>query len=1041
MSSGRATLTVLVADVVESTRLSAQLGPDRSDEVRRSVFSRFDEAIAAHHGALVKTMGDGCLATFRSASEGVASGVELIDAIGRLARQVPGLALRVGVAVGDVTEENNDVFGDAVVIATRLCAAASPGQVLTTDLLRDLVGGRGRFEWERVGALYLKGIDEPVPCSSPRSARGSDDRSVPQALRMRPAELFVGRHAAMEAVRRAWKEALEGERRAALISGEPGIGKTRLVAAAARAASEDGALVLFGRCEEDLAVPYQPFTDALRAALAATPRDVIAAHTAVHGGELRRLFPSLAAPDPVEASPETEQWRVIAALTDILERLAAEQPVVLVIDDIHWAAPATIKAIKHIVSEARPSALLVLATFRDTDVTAGDPLHGLLAELPRLDGAVRVSLDGLSRGEVEDLVEVAAGEQITEDARDLAHVLHERTAGNPFFTNQVLRHMVEAGALVYRNGRWDTSGAYAAIPDGVIDVVNRRLARLSPPTQAVLAVGAVAGPQFKHAVVGRCTDVDRIDVAIEEAVNARLINEDGRGGYRFSHAIVREALIESQSAAARARAHANIAKTLLNLHGDGPSSPLHDLALHACGAVMLGESQLAARFSLLAADACIHRGDVHSAIDVLNRAWRALDDVDPIDHAARFDVTDRLAQLHYAILDGQCDALEAAAASARALESPERLARLSLHAYRWSMMEPDLFARALIEDALAGLPEAPSPIRALALASGAYLACVELGTDPRPWTAEALAMIDELGGPVSDDLRLAWEYSIAACAGQPGARSILDRIEAVDGPPGAPKNRFLSANFLGARAELYLRVGDRAGCEAALRMMDAVAGTSGDPAIEGWVRSLEVILAFADARYDDAMRLAMQTVARSGIHVPNIAAVVAVGSMWLAYEEGRSAEIVDGLRMMTSLPPAPPGPRAAFAVHLCEAGLFDEARAVLDELVVDIPNMGHPVTHVCCVNLLATVCAHLAAAEHAQVLLDELEPYRGEIIGLTANVFQGATDRFRGPLLALTGRRDEGVAALEAAIALEESIGAAAWVKRSRYWLARVTAD
>jgi class 3 adenylate cyclase len=1043
MSGGR-TLSVLVADLVESTRLNIELGPDRADEVRRIIFSRFDEAIAAHNGTLVKTMGDGCLVTYPSASESVGSGIDMIGAINRLSHQVPGLKLRVAVAVGDVTAEGGDVFGEPVIVATRLCAAASPGQVLTTDLVRELAGGRGGFEWERVGGLFLKGIDEPVACSAARPPADGDARlRLPRPLRARTAELFVGRVDAVDTLVRSWKDASTGERRAVVVSGEPGVGKSRLVASVTRQADDDGALILYGRCEEDLAVPYQPFADALRNAVQSAPRDLIAAHVAVHGGALRRLFPKLMAPEPPEAAPEAEQLRIIAALTDLLDRLCEEQPVVLVIEDIHWAAPATVRALRHLINVEDPAAFLLLATYRDTEVDRHHALGGLLADLSKIEGAQRIALNGLDRGEIEELVEQASGEPLNDDGRRLADALFDRTAGNPFFANQVLRHMAEAGALVYRDGQWESSGALNDLPGGVLDVVTRRLARLDRTTNDMLAVAAVCGEAFSYALIGRAAQVERAGVgiaaAIDEAVTARLLTEDGRGGYGFAHAIVRDVLLDSMTAAAKARIHQNIANALRSLHGDGLSAPLYDLAYHACGAAILGDGTDAARYSIAAAEACIHRADVPAAIDILTRGWNAIELVEPLDHKARFGVCSLLAELHYQSLDGVVDALEAAAASARALQSPERLARLSLHAYRWNVVESD-FAMGLVNDALAMLPPGPSELRALALASGAYLMNMHLAGRPREWTRDAFAMVDELGGPKTKDLRLAWEYAVMSTSGQPGARDVVSRIEAVDGTPYSPGAGYKGAGFLGTKAELYLRIANRAAAEATLHTMEAVAGTSGDPTMEGWAITTKVIWALLEARYDEALPLMEQAVRRIGVHVPNIEATVAVGSMWLAYEQGRSADIVDGLRTLHQMANAP-GITAAFAVHLCEAGLFDEAREVLTELMRQLPSMGRPVTFGCTIALMATVCAHLDAAEAAQSLLDELEPFRGEIMGLPANVMQGATDRFRGPLLALVGKREEGIEALRAAIALETGLGAKALVVRSQYWLDRVIAD
>src|SRR4051794_19228524 len=168
MARGR-TLTVLVADVVGSTELFGRLGVERADGARRSLFAVFASAIAAADGVLIKTMGDGCLASFGSSADAVSASVSIQQAAGHLrARKVPGLGLRVGVAVGDVTEEDGDVFGPAVVAASRLCDVAGEHQVLATDVVRVLAGDRGGHHYEAVGDLILKGIAEPVPACTIR---------------------------------------------------------------------------------------------------------------------------------------------------------------------------------------------------------------------------------------------------------------------------------------------------------------------------------------------------------------------------------------------------------------------------------------------------------------------------------------------------------------------------------------------------------------------------------------------------------------------------------------------------------------------------------------------------------------------------------------------------------------------------------------------------------------------------------------------------------------------------------------------------------
>jgi predicted ATPase len=248
-----------------------------------------------------------------------------------------------------------------------------------------------------------------------------------------PNEIIVGRRDEMGVLIEALKAADNGERRVVLVAGEPGVGKTRLVAAAARRAHDDGALVLFGRCEEDLAVAYQPFAEALRVGLPHLDDATLRAHVGVHGGELRRLVPVLDAPEPIRAEVTTEQARLFGAVSDLLHRAAEERLTILVLDDLHWAVPATVALLRHLLTADRAQRLCLLGTYRDTEVDRAHALGGLLADLHRIEGSARLALRGLDSQGVEDMLATASGDELDEDGQALAAAVEARTAGNPFF--------------------------------------------------------------------------------------------------------------------------------------------------------------------------------------------------------------------------------------------------------------------------------------------------------------------------------------------------------------------------------------------------------------------------------------------------------------------------------------------------------------------------------------------------------------------------------------------------------------------------------
>lgn len=1037
MTGGR-TLTVLVADVVESTRINAGLGQERADEVRRMIFSRFSDATHEYDGRVVKTMGDAVLSTFNGATEAVSSGLAMIASLDRLARQVTGLKLRVGVAVGDVTEEDDDVFGHAVVVASRLSKQAAPGQVLATDLVRDLAIGRGKFEWERVGDLFLKGIEQPIATSAALARREETTRlRMPHALRSRPGEVFVGRTDQLEVLRLARKEAAtQQHRRAVLVAGEPGVGKTRLVAASARRSDDEGGLVLFARCAEDLAVPYQPFADALRTSVQHAPSDLLAAHFEACGGELRRLFPTLRNAPPLdEASPDIERLRLFEAVSDFIERLAEEHPVTLVLDDIQWAAPATLHMLKHLIMKEDPAALCVVATYRDSEVDRHHPLGVFLGDVSGVPSVERISLDGLDESEMEWLCEAISGDELDEGGVQLAAALYHRTNGNPFFATQILRHWAEAGALVHGAEGWEASTTDLELPDGVLDVVGRRLERLTPATAEALSLASVIGVTFTHAVLARAMGGEDVEPALKEAVRARLLNDNGRDGYTFVHAIVRDALVDELTSTARAKKHRAIGLALLDIYGEREGAHVHDLAFHFTEAAPLGDAEHAVRFARLASDEAIRRADVPGAIAILERCWHRLDEAEPIDHEQRFLVCNRLAELHFRRVDGVVDALEAAAASARILSSPEKMVQLSFSAYRWDIGVDDPFPLQLVEDALALLLDGPSPTRAGAYASLAYLHDMQSTGHPQKWHELAVATLDELGGADDDMAEKARAYSAFSLLGQPGAARMRDLLAELPEPD--PSDGFRSAIYWTSTVDVAARLGDRTTCDNGMAMLTKQLEHKGEPTAGAYASHWRVIAALRDGLFAEVPQRMNEAMPEAGVVVPNVAASYAVWNMWLAYEEGRSAEIVDGLKMMSTAMGAPAAMSSPLAVHLCELGRYDDAAIELDYLRGRFDEIGRNASWGTITALMATAAAWLNDSAVGEIVLPELDKFSGEIIILPAVVILGAADTFRGQVLLALGRYDDAVAAIEAGIALEQQFAAPPMLARSQYWLGR----
>ncbi len=490
---GTENVAILFTDIVGSTELSQRLSAEVADEVRRGHFSILRQAITESGGTEVKNLGDGLMVVFNSASAALGCAVAMqqgVEQENRSSADVVGL--RVGLSVGEASNEDGDYFGDPVVEAARLCARCEGGQILATDFVRVMAGRRSRHDCQPLGELQLKGLPEPVQAVEVVwEPLGGDvtgtEIPLPGRLAVRPQVGVVGRDAEATAIGDAVKRVAGGDgREVMIVSGEAGLGKTTLVAESARAAFNDGACVLFGHCEEDLATPYQLFAEALGHYVTHAPETQLLAHVGAHGSELSRLVPALNGriPDlpPSKATDsDTERFLLFAAVVGLLAMMSEVQPIVLVLDDLQWADKGSLLLLRHLASADRPMRVLVLGTYRDTELSRTHPLTDTLAALHRLNGVSRIELAGLDDSGVVSFLEAAAGQSLDNAAIGVAHAIYRETDGNPFFVSEVLRHLSETGALLQDDtGRWVAAESMEqlALPDSVRMVIGARVGRL-----------------------------------------------------------------------------------------------------------------------------------------------------------------------------------------------------------------------------------------------------------------------------------------------------------------------------------------------------------------------------------------------------------------------------------------------------------------------------------------------------------------------------------------------------------------------------------
>ncbi len=637
-----------------------------------------EQVVTARGGRLIKTRGEGdaTFSVFDRPSAAAAAAIELQEAI----RNEPWtlsepMRIRISLHTGEVELRDGDYFGRAVNRAARLRSLAVGGQILCSGATAELVIDTLSDDVLLVdlGMRQLKNLARPEHVFELRLETVDDSRAVtadtPIERPALPAVLagpgpFVGRGRELERLLSTWQTALDGGAHAVLIAGEPGVGKTRLAGEWSRHAYEQGAIVLYGRCDEDLGAPYQPFAEALRSL---TPclgsrrlrdmRGVEALLSLVPG--LTDVLPDLAA--PTRADPDTERYALFDAVVALLSAASASTPVVLILDDLHWATKPTLLLLRHLLRFGEHARVQIVGTYRSTDLDRSHPLAAMLTDLNRDGSATRLQLSGLDEVDVSAYVAEAGY-----DDEDLARALASVTGGNPFFLIEALRHVDESG------GRWDPS----TLPQGVREAVSRRLSRLPVETNKALAAAAVVGSRFAIDLVERVVGEDLID-AFDEAGKAGIVIEEPGGRYRFNHAIVRQSLLAELASVRRMRLHQKIAATLETEPG-ADDELLAELAHHYFECAWAGNAAKAVDYCRRAADQAMARLAYEGAADLYGRAVHALEEVDE-------ELPDREDQ-QAELLIARCEALLAAgdvASAAGAVSQLQAATRDSARLAAW----------------------------------------------------------------------------------------------------------------------------------------------------------------------------------------------------------------------------------------------------------------------------------------------------------------------------------------------------------------------
>jgi class 3 adenylate cyclase/tetratricopeptide (TPR) repeat protein len=610
--------TFLIADIRGYTRFTQ----DRGDAAAARLITKFArlmrEGVNARGGQVIEVVGDEAVAVFSSARQALRAAVDLQSHFAQETETDPELPLPVGIGVdaGEAVPLEGGYRGDALNLASRLCNLASPGEVLASEgvvwLGRRLQG----LSFSERGTIPLKGFVDPVrvirvvreavpaaPATvslTPDECAARHDAELPLGgfLGALPPGVLVGRETEWEQIMAALENVTRGTGSLVLLSGEPGIGKTRLAQEVTVKAQHWHFLVATGRCyEQEQSVPYYPFAEALAAVYNACSPE-LRIDVPRRWPYLSRLLPDLLGTSSFQASSssaveEEDQVRLFRSVTQLLVAVAEERPVALLLDDLHWADDSSLKLLAHIARNTRAARVFLLGTYRDVEVNRQHPVERALLDLGREGLVQEISVERLSHDGTAALMAEIMGEE--EDLSDLVELVYRRTAGNAFFIQEMLRALVERGDLYKKDGRWERKRIHdMEVPKSIRSVIGQRLSRIEEQAQEVLREASVFGQEFAFEDLMSLVDLtklrglehdgpraeDVVDSALEQAIAAGLVRETKPEHYAFNHALTQQALYFELSTRRRKRLHLAAGKSLEKLPANARKRRAGELAWH-----------------------------------------------------------------------------------------------------------------------------------------------------------------------------------------------------------------------------------------------------------------------------------------------------------------------------------------------------------------------------------------------------------------------------------------------------------------------------
>jgi class 3 adenylate cyclase/tetratricopeptide (TPR) repeat protein len=593
------TRAFLFSDLRDYTSFVEAKGDAAAARLLRDYRTLVRREVARHDGAEVKTEGDSFYVVFEAPSVALDCAVAILRAADTRDRRDPTAPLRIGVGVhaGETIAYDDQFVGSAVNIASRLAGKASAGELLISDTLRGLVRTSRSIPMTERGPLELKGVAEPIrawtvdwnepePAAAKESAPAPAREPIAAPSGQFLCPVVVGRAAESARFVDALLAAKAAKGQTVVLGGEAGVGKSAFVRRAQEQATTNGFRMLLGLTHQsDAGLPYAPFISAVRSGFRGLDRDELGRVLQRSAPDLAQLFPELGRLGRAEATTGIERHRLAVAFQHLFRAFARESPVLLVLEDLHWADEASLELLRHLARELRDARIAILATYRSDEMHRRHPLLRALSELQRERVTTEISLKRLTADETKEVIRATFAQRdpnvnISDEFRD---AIHARSEGNPFFTEELLKAVVESGGVYFdaQTGWQRKPIDELEIPGSIREAVRARIDRLSDDARQTLAAASVMGQRFAFDVLRavRGTDDATLEAHVRQLIDEQLANEvdGGRDEYAFRHALTREVVYDDLLVRERKRLHRGVAEALVTARATEPALLAHHL--------------------------------------------------------------------------------------------------------------------------------------------------------------------------------------------------------------------------------------------------------------------------------------------------------------------------------------------------------------------------------------------------------------------------------------------------------------------------------